>query len=51
MFVKIKRADDVFMFSLCSSSGSTVAHEVFDSESVIMPISWCVVAVTLPTCI
>ena len=35
------------LFPLPCGSGSTVPREVFDS-SVIMPFSWCVVAVTLP---
>ena len=35
------------LFSLPCGAGSTVPREGFDS-SVIMPFSWCVVAVTLP---
>ena len=35
------------LFPLPSGAGSTVPREGFDS-SVIMPFSWCVVAVTLP---
>ena len=29
-------------------AGSTVPREGFDSSVIIMPFSWCVVAVTLP---
>ena len=36
------------LFPLPCGAGSTVPREGFDS-SVIMPFSWCVVAVTLPT--
>ena len=35
------------LFQLPCGAGSTVPRERFDS-SVIMPFSWCVVAVTLP---
>ena len=35
------------LFPLQFGAGSTVPREGFDS-SVIMPFSWCVVAVTLP---
>ena len=35
------------LFPLPCGTGSTVSREGFDS-SVIMPFSWCVVAVTLP---
>ena len=35
------------LFPLPCGAGSTVPREGFDS-SVIMPFSWCVVAVTLP---
>ena len=35
------------LFPLQCGAGSTVPREGFDS-SVIMPFSWCVVAVTLP---
>ena len=35
------------LFHLPCGAGSTVPHEGFDS-SVVMPFSWCVVAVTLP---
>ena len=41
----IKVLDFVLIFQC--GAGSTVPHDGFDS-SVIMPFSWCVVAVTLP---
>ena len=37
------------LFPLPCGAGSTVPREGFDS-SVIMPFSWCVVAMTLPIC-
>ena len=35
------------LFTLPCGAGSTVSHDGFDS-SVIMPFSWCVLAMTLP---
>ena len=36
------------LFPLPCGAGSTVPREGFDSSVIIMPFSWCVVAVTLP---
>ena len=45
--IPLSIADGICVWTLPFGAGSTVPREGFDS-SVIMPFSWCVVALTLP---